>query len=139
MDSLILKTGTRLLTALMLVFSIFLLFRGHNEPGGGFIGSLVATTAFCLYAIAFGVTAVRKALVIDPKIISIVGLALSLLAGLMAIVQGDIFLTGVWSPAYVDGSSALPLSSVLVFDVGVYLVVMGAVLTVVFAIEEDKL
>ena len=58
MNSLILNTATRFLVALMLVFSIYLLWRGHNEPGGGFVGGLIAAIGFALYAIAYGPAAV---------------------------------------------------------------------------------
>ena len=56
-NSPIFRTAARLLMPLLLLFSVFLLLRGHNEPGGGFVGGLVAAAAFALYAIAFGVQA----------------------------------------------------------------------------------
>jgi L-alanine-DL-glutamate epimerase-like enolase superfamily enzyme len=52
MNSLILRTAARYLLPLLILFSIFLLFRGHNEPGGGFVAGLVAAAAFALYALA---------------------------------------------------------------------------------------
>ena len=52
MQSLILTTTTRLLAALLLMFSVYALLRGHNLPGGGFIGGLIGATAFILYTIA---------------------------------------------------------------------------------------
>jgi multicomponent Na+:H+ antiporter subunit B len=54
MTSLILKTTARFLMPFLLLFSVFLFLRGHNEPGGGFTGGLVAAAAFALYSIAFG-------------------------------------------------------------------------------------
>ncbi|HYI68762.1 MAG TPA: MnhB domain-containing protein [Skermanella sp.] len=70
MDSLILRTATRLLLSLMLLFSFFILLRGHNEPGGGFIGGLIAASAFALHSIAFGPRALRDLLVFDPRSIA---------------------------------------------------------------------
>ena len=67
MTSLILRTATRFLMPLLLLFALFLLFRGHNEPGGGFVGGLVVAAAFVLYAIAYGVDAGRRALLVDPS------------------------------------------------------------------------
>lgn len=136
-DSLILRAATRLLVALMLVFSLYILFRGHNQPGGGFIGALIASTAFIVYTMAQGPGAVRRALVVDPRILCVAGLGASLVAGLLAVIAGAPFLTGVWDPAYAEGRSPLPISTVLVFDIGVYLVVLGAVLTLVLALEEE--
>ena len=138
MNSLILGAATRVLVALMLLFSIYMLLRGHNEPGGGFIGGLIAAIGFALYAIAQGTAAARAALRVDPRDLGIFGLALALLAGLSAALFGDPLFTGQWwfLGATAD-SKGLPLSSVLVFDVGVYLVVVGAVLTLVFALEEE--
>ena len=52
MRTLILRTAAPYLTSLMLLFSIFVLLRGHNEPGGGFIGGLIAVSAFAIQGIA---------------------------------------------------------------------------------------
>ena len=65
----------------MLVFSVFILLRGHNEPGGGFIGGLIAASALAIYGIAFGVPAVRRALRFHPLAIAGAGLLLSSLSG----------------------------------------------------------
>ncbi|MEM6490462.1 MAG: MnhB domain-containing protein, partial [Pseudomonadota bacterium] len=54
MNSIILRAGTQIIAGLLLLFSIFMLLRGHNEPGGGFIGGLIGATGFVLYAIACG-------------------------------------------------------------------------------------
>jgi multicomponent Na+:H+ antiporter subunit B len=132
MNSIILTTAARLVAALMLLFSVYLLLRGHNEPGGGFVGGLVAASALFLQAITNGVTATRRALRVEPRVIAVVGVAVAIVAGLAAAVVDAPFLTGVW--AFPTG---IPLGSPLLFDVGVYLVVVGAVTTLVFALEED--
>jgi multicomponent Na+:H+ antiporter subunit B len=132
MNSIILTTAARLVAALMLLFSVYLLLRGHNEPGGGFVGGLVAASALFLQAITNGVTATRRALRVEPRAIAVVGIAVAIVAGLAAAVVDAPFLSGVWAfPA------GIPLGSPLLFDVGVYLVVVGAVTTLVFALEED--
>lgn len=140
MNSLIVSTATRVLTGLMLAFSIFMLLRGHNEPGGGFIGGLVGATGFALYAIAHGSEAAKKALRCDPRSLAVVGLLCSVVAGLWGLFQGGAFLKGMWPLLTVaeDGSKqGLPVGSVLLFDVGVYLVVVGSVLAIVFALDDD--
>jgi multicomponent Na+:H+ antiporter subunit B len=138
MNSIILVAGTRLLVALLLVFSVFMLLRGHNDPGGGFIGGLIGATGFVIYAIACGTEAARKALRVAPERIAMAGLGVALFAGVAAVLDGDVFFTGQWMFLGATATEkGLPLSTVLVFDVGVYLVVMGAVLSLSFALEES--
>lgn len=130
MNSVILTTATRPVALLMIAFSIFLLVRGHNAPGGGFIGGLTIAAAFVLIVLANGVDAAKRALRIRPITIAATGLALALAAGLAGFVAGTPFLTGLW--IHVAG---LPLGTPLLFDFGVYLVVWGSVLTLVFGLE----
>lgn len=138
MSSLILQAATRVLVALMLLFSVYMLLRGHNEPGGGFIGGLIAAIGFALFAIAHGTTKARRALRIDPRSIAMAGLGTTIAAGLASALIGDPPFTGQWwFIGAQPGSKGLPLGTVLLFDIGVYLVVIGAVLTFVFALEED--
>lgn len=138
MQSLILTTTTRLLAALLLMFSIYALLRGHNLPGGGFIGGLIGATAFILYTIATSEREARAALRIDPSNLAVLGLGIAGLAGLGAGLAGQPFFTGQWLFLFAeDGGKGLPLSTVLVFDIGVYLAVFGGILTLVFALEEE--
>jgi len=138
MNSLILQAVTRLLMSLMLVFSLYMLLRGHNEPGGGFIGGLIAAIGFAVYVIAHGTEAARRALRFDPANIAMAGVGVALLAGLISLVHGEPRFTGQW--LFLGGdeeSKGLPVSTVLLFDVGVYLVVVGAVLSLFLALEEE--
>ncbi|HEX5934563.1 MAG TPA: MnhB domain-containing protein, partial [Pseudorhizobium sp.] len=81
MNTIILRTVAPPITALMLVFSVFVLLRGHNEPGGGFIGGLIAASALAIYGIAHGVPAVRRAIRFHPMAIAGFGLLLATLSG----------------------------------------------------------
>ena len=117
---------------LLLVFAVFLLLRGHNQPGGGFVGGLVASAAFALYAIAFGVRRARQALLVRPLTLLGTGLFIALLSGLPAVLRGQPFLTALWAPG------SLPLGTPAVFDVGVFLVVSGVVLMMVFSLAEES-
>ena len=138
MKSIILTAGARLLVALLLVFSIFMLLRGHNVPGGGFIGGLIGAVGFVVYAIACGTSEAREALRLPPEKIAMAGLGIALFSGFMAFVMSDAPFTGQWLfIGATEIEKGLPLSSVLVFDIGVYLVVMGAILALVFALEEE--
>jgi multicomponent Na+:H+ antiporter subunit B len=133
--SLILSTATRYLLPLLLLFSIFLLLRGHNEPGGGFVGGLVAAAAFALYAIAYDVPQARRALGLDPRTLMAVGLLAAAGSGGLSLVAGKPFMTGLWSAQEVPvlGKVGTPL----VFDTGVYLVVIGVVLMIIFTLAEE--
>lgn len=138
MNSIILQVGTRYLAGILILFSLYMLLRGHNEPGGGFIGGLIGSTGFILYALACGTAQARAALHIMPQNIAVAGLGIALLAGIAAALFGDALFTGQWLFLNTtEDSKGLPLSTVLIFDIGVYLVVFGAILSIVFAMEEE--
>lgn len=137
MTSLILQTAARSLVPLMVMFSIFLLLRGHDEPGGGFIGGLVAAAAFTLYAVAFDVGSARQVLRFDPQTIVAFGLLLATLAGVIAMVAGEPFLTSLWSTPDVPGFGELHLGTTLIFDIGVFLVVLGITMLFVLTLAEE--
>jgi multisubunit Na+/H+ antiporter MnhB subunit len=84
-NSIILNAATRLLVALLLLFSVYMLLRGHNLPGGGFIGGLIGATGFVLYAIAQGAEATRIALRYEPQNIAMIGLGIALASGVYAV------------------------------------------------------
>jgi multicomponent Na+:H+ antiporter subunit B len=137
MNSLILQTATRLILTLLLLFSLFLLLRGHNEPGGGFVAGLVASGAFVLYAIAYDVKSAQQALRFEPQIFIAAGLLLAVLSGLIALFTGEPFLTGQWVSSKIGDSDTIDLGTPLFFDIGVYLVVIGATLTIILTLAEE--
>jgi multicomponent Na+:H+ antiporter subunit B len=136
MISMILRTTSRLLITLFLLFSIFLLVRGHNEPGGGFVGGLVAAGAFVLHAIAYDVRAARRALRVDPALLIPIGLLLAAGSGLPALFGGEPFMTARWG-GIGGGVMHIELGTPLVFDVGVYLVVVGITLVIILSLAEE--
>lgn len=138
MNSLILQTASRYLHPLLLVFSVFLLMRGHNEPGGGFVGGLVAAAAFCLQMIAFDVQTARRMLAVQPRTFIAVGLLLAVLSGMISMVGGLPFLSGVWIDINLLGMTTLHLGTPLLFDVGVYSVVLGVTVLLVFSFAEEE-
>jgi multicomponent Na+:H+ antiporter subunit B len=134
--SLILRTSARILLVLLLLFSLFELIRGHNEPGGGFIGGLLAAAAIALYALAYDVAAARAILRVHPLTIAGAGLLAAAAAGAAALVAGRSFLTGLWYPDPIPGIGKV--STVLAFDVGVYLVVLGTALAIVLTLFAEE-
>jgi multicomponent Na+:H+ antiporter subunit B len=137
MNSLILRTSARLVLTLLLIFSIFLLLRGHNDPGGGFVGGLVAAAAFALYGVADGTAATRRALYLDPRTIIAIGLLIAAGTGAAALFVGDPFLTAGWGDLDFPGLPSLTLGTPLLFDAGVFLVVLGVTQTIILALAEE--
>ncbi len=137
MNTLIFRTIAPFLTALMLLFSVFILLRGHNEPGGGFIGGLIAASALAIYGIANGVPAVRRAIRFHPLAIAGTGLLMSSVAGLISVFAAVPFMTGLWIYPAILGVE-VPLSSVMLFDFGVYFVVLGAITAIALTLEERE-
>ncbi|MFG6176607.1 Na+/H+ antiporter subunit B [Halomonas sp. THAF12] len=131
--TLILSVAARLLLPLQLLFSVFLLLRGHDEPGGGFIAGLVAAGAFVLYLFAFGRHVLRKILRVSPRDLVGMGLLLSLASTLPAWWSGEPFFTAHWwTIPVIDFKASTPLT----FDIGVYLAVVGMVLTAITALVD---
>ena len=134
--TIILKTASNYLLPVLLVFSIFILLRGHYLPGGGFVGGLIASIAFILHSFANGLTKTKELLIVHPGFLLPIGLAIAFLSGLAPAVLFDLpFMTGLWShePVAILGS----VGSALFFDIGVYLVVNGVTLTIIFTISES--
>lgn len=131
----ILKTATNYLIPLLLMFSIFVLLRGHYLSGGGFVGGLVASIAFVLHSFAHTTKETLKLFKFSPKTLIPTGISLSILSGLLPVFLGKPFLTGLWfdTPVAVIGS----VGTALFFDLGVYLIVIGVTLTIMFTIKEN--
>ena len=138
MNTVIFRTLAPFLTALMLLFSVFVLLRGHNEPGGGFIGGLIAASGLAIYGIARGIQPVRQALWFHPMTIAAAGLFLACIAGLISMFSAVPFMTGLWIYPALFGVE-IPLSTVMLFDFGVYLVVVGAITSIALALEREDI
>ena len=119
----------RPLALLMAVLSLIVLWRGHNLPGGGFIGALVAAVAVSLLALGAGVARARDGLPASPAVIACAGLGLATLAGVLALFAGEPFLTGLW--LFPGG---VPLGTPLLFDIGVFFTVLGSMLHMLFGL-----
>jgi multicomponent Na+:H+ antiporter subunit B len=139
MNSLILRVAARFMLPVLLLFSIFLLVRGHNHPGGGFSGGLVAAAAFTLYAFAFGTKATWSALRVDTRRLMGAGLLVALASGTIGLVRGGALLSGrgSWISFYWVDEGTLHLGPAVFFDVGVYLVVVGVALTIILNLAEE--
>jgi multicomponent Na+:H+ antiporter subunit B len=138
MTSSILQTAARLLMPLLLLFAVFLLLRGHNQPGGGFVAGLVVASSFVLYSIAFGVASGRRALLVTPSMLLGGGLLIALASGLPGAIAGRAFMSAMWTTLTM-GPLSIAVGTPLVFDIGVFFAVVGVVLTIVFTLAEAVL
>lgn len=134
----ILGFAGRLLFPCLIVLSLIVLYRGHNLPGGGFIGGLMAATAYIIVGLGSATMQEAKAkLRIDPVRLLAVGLAIAIFSGLPGMLGGGEFLIGKWLPTFsLPLIGKVHLGTPLVFDVGVYLVVIGFTLHTTFCLAE---
>lgn len=123
--ALIAEVFVRWLYPLLLIASVWVLLRGHNAPGGGFVGGLLAVTASAAWALCFSADAALRRLPLAPPPLASLGVLLAVLSGLPATFAGQPFLTHLWVTVPL-GITELPLSTVILFDLGVYLAVWGA-------------
>ncbi len=138
MNSLLITTAAKFLLPGILLFSLFLLFRGHNQPGGGFAGGLVAASAFALYGLAFGRSEVLKLFKIHPIRLMGFGLILSVLSGFFALWRDKPYLQALWIEIYLGEDQSLKIGTPFLFDLGVYFVVLGVIMGVFVALREDS-
>jgi len=137
MNSVILRVAAQILKPIFLLFSIFLLLRGHNSPGGGFVGGLVAASAFVLQMIAFDSAEARRHLRFEPPVFLGLGLLCALTSGLLAFFQAKPFLTGLWVNVQLPILGLLKLGTPALFDLGVYLVVLGGVMFIFLPLKDE--
>jgi multicomponent Na+:H+ antiporter subunit B len=137
MNTIIFRTFAPLIVAIMLVFAVYVCLRGHNEPGGGFIGGLIAASSMAILGMAVGPGAAKAALRVDPMSIAGFGVFIAGLSGLLSLFTGSPFMTSIW--LYLDlGESTVPLSTPMVFDIGVFLVVFGTISAVALGLQGNS-
>ncbi|NYV75279.1 Na+/H+ antiporter subunit A [Streptomyces sp. UH6] len=131
--SVLMEVVTRLLFPSILVVSLFLLFSGHYRPGGGFSGGLVAGQAFILRYLVGGPTDVEHAVRVRPGHLIGVGLTLAATTAMVPLAFGDPPLTSTLWSFHLPLLGQVKTSSSLVFDIGVYLLILGVILTLLSA------
>lgn len=134
-----LQTLTRILVFLILAFSIYLLFAGHNQPGGGFIGGLMTASGIVLLYLSFDIKLVKKSLPINFITVIGIGLLLTVATGIASMLLGYPFLTQFFDYFHLPILGEAELTTAMPFDIGVYLVVIGAAVTIILTIAEDDL
>lgn len=133
----ILNQASRILFPALLLLSLVVLYRGHNLPGGGFIGGLLAATAFILVGLGDSMECAKAKLRIEPVKLMTLGLLVAIVSGLPGLLRGAAFMTGEWLPGFsLPLIGKVHLGTPLVFDIGVYMVVIGFALHTTFSLAE---
>ena len=135
--SLIVDTSVHFVFHSVLVLSVYLLFAGHNQPGGGFAGGLVAGAAVGLRYVAGGIDAVRNASPVRAWTILGTGLLVAALAAAVPVALGGAVLESAKATWHLPALGEVHATTATVFDTGVYLVVVGLVLMVFEAFGDD--
>ena len=136
-ESVLLRFAARAMMPVLILLSLFLLLRGHNQPGGGFIGGLVASGSIILMTLAYGPDKVRQRLRIDMARAMLYGILLALCAGLIGLLLGGAFQEAEWWKPFLRGIGRLEVGTPLLFDIGVYIVVFGTTATIVTNMAEE--
>ena len=133
----ILRRATAAILPILLLFAAIVIVQGHNKPGGGFIGGLIAATGFALVALAYSVERARRTLRVAPGTLIAVGLLLALASALPAVVRDQPVMTGLWIKIPLPDGDTLKLGTPLLFDLGVALLVLGVGTLMVFSLADQ--
>ena len=133
--SVLLQAATRFIVQIMLLLAFLLVLRGHNHPGGGFIGALIASAAIALYTIAFGLQAKRFAQ-ITPWVIAL-GLLCLLVSLVLAVFWHEPILTGLWWQFSFMGET-VKVGTPLLFDFGIFFLIAGSLSWFIAALEDKQ-
>ncbi|WP_342565604.1 Na+/H+ antiporter subunit A [Paenibacillus sp. FSL R7-0345] len=137
-NDVILQTMSKGIVLIIIVFSFYLFFAGHNHPGGGFIGALMTSAALVLMTIAFGMEQVRKALPVNYRLLTAVGLLLAILTASGSFLFGAPFLSHAFGHFDLPLLGDTELATAVLFDLGVYLAVVGVTMNIILSIGGDK-
>lgn len=136
-NSFLLKAATGIVFFVVIVFSVYILLRGHNLPGGGFIGGLAAAVAFLLHGLAHGFDEMEAQIKLDPIRLATFGLLLAVLTGLVPVLLGRPFFEHYNTYLAVPYVGQVPLGTPLVFDIGVYFLVIGICTKIIFVLARS--
>lgn len=137
MNDVILHTITKIVVFIILTFGIELFFAGHNDPGGGFIGGLVLSSALVLLFLVYDIETVQKGIPVDFKKVAAVGVLFAVGTGVGALLFGAPFLQQSFASFDLPIFGETEFATVTLFELGVALTVVGTVVTIILSISED--
>jgi len=133
-----LQTAIKILVFIIMTFSIYVLFAGHHNPGGGFIGGLITASALVLLYIAFDLQSTRDIIPVDFNKLAAAGVIVSVLTGTASFLFDVPFLTQTFTYVHLPLLGKTELASAVIFDLGVYMAVIGTTMTIITSISEDQ-
>ncbi|OWR30503.1 Na+/H+ antiporter subunit A [Saccharibacillus sp. O23] len=136
-NDVILRTMSRVIVLIIIAFSLYLFFAGHNDPGGGFIAALMTAAALILLAVSFGMDTVRRVIRVNYRILTAIGLSIAILTGTGSFVFGVPFLSHAFGHFHLPILGDTELATAVLFDLGVYLAVVGVVMNIIFTIKGE--
>lgn len=138
MNSVILQIASKHIKWLLLVFAIIALMRGHNYPGGGFIGGLLAALGIVFNGFAYNSKVALEKLRIQPEIYISVGLLLSVLSLVPSLLMKTTLMKGVWVEIPLPFFDVVKFGTPFLFDIGVFLTVIGVTLMFFFSLTKNE-
>ncbi|XID94551.1 Na(+)/H(+) antiporter subunit B [Paenibacillaceae bacterium WGS1546] len=133
-----LQSATKILVFIIMTFSVYILFAGHHNPGGGFIGGLITASALVLLYIAFDLQSVRDIVPVDFNRLAALGVIVSVLTGAASFLFDAPFLTQAFDYFDLPVLGTTELATAVIFDLGVYMAVIGTTMTIITTISEDQ-
>lgn len=137
-NDVILQTATKVVFFIIFLFSIHIFFAGHFTPGGGFVGGLLTTGAIVLLLLAFDLKTIQRALPFNFMIVTAIGLLFALGMAAGGFLFNVPFLTHAFGDFYLPLFGMSSLHTAMIFDAGVYLVVVGSTITMIQTIGGDS-
>jgi multicomponent Na+:H+ antiporter subunit B len=136
-NDVILQTVSKAIAFIILTFSIYIFFAGHHNPGGGFIGGLMTASSLVLLYLAYDLETMKKVIPIDFKKVTAVGLFVAVATGMGSFLYDVPFLSHTYDYFDLGILGKTELATALLFDLGVYLTVVGVTMTIILSIGED--
>ncbi|MCM3766000.1 Na(+)/H(+) antiporter subunit B [Neobacillus niacini] len=137
-NDVIIRSVTKVAVVIILTFAINLFISGHHQPGGGFIGGLAFASALILLFLAFDIETVRNHIPLDFKVVAAVGVLISVLTGVGAMLLDHPFLFQAFGYFKLPIFGKTELATAVLFDIGVALAVIGTSITIIMTIGDDR-
>lgn len=136
-NDLILKTLSTIVSVIIFLLSIYLYFTGHFYPGGGFVGGLLCTMAIGLAMFTYGIETVNNILKINYIYVTALGLIFAISTAMSGLFLGQNFFKHHFTHAHIFLIGEVELHTAAIFDLGVYFVVVGVLMTVILSFGKD--
>jgi multicomponent Na+:H+ antiporter subunit B len=138
MNSVILQIASKYVRWLLVIFSVIMLIRGHNLPGGGFIGGLLAGLSLAYKGFAYTPGILEKEMKIRPEVFMVFGLLLIFISLWPGLIMAGTLMQGVWFTVPLPFTEGFKFGTPFLFDIGVYFIVIGVTVLFLFSLTDKK-